>query len=75
MTVLIQKTIRLKDYKTKIFSKNSKDYKTNSKDYKTNSKDYKTKIFSNKPCVSLGSCSDQKAVKSCPKLISYHKLS
>ena len=46
MTVLIQKTIRLKDYKTKIFSKNSKDYKTNSKDYKTNSKDYKTKIFS-----------------------------
>ena len=25
---------------------------------------------SNKPCVSLGSCSDQKAVKSCHKLIS-----
>ena len=29
----------------------------------------------NKPCVSLGSCSDQKPVKSCHKLISYHKLS
>ena len=24
--------------------------------------------FENKPCVSLGSCSDQKAVKSCHKL-------
>ena len=33
------------------------------------------KCKKNKPCVSLGSCSDQKAVKSCHKQMSYHKLS